>query len=62
MSRTPAIYASTAVVRRAIAAVGTLGSGVSRVIYRPDGSFEFVLSANDDDSSEFDRLESAGLL
>jgi hypothetical protein len=55
-------YPSAAAVRRAMSTLEKLGSTVSRVIYRPDGSFELVIGANDDAGSEFDRLEAAGLL
>jgi hypothetical protein len=62
MSRSTPRYASTAAVRRAITAVQKLGSRVNRIIYQPDGSFEIIVAANDDQTSEFDRLEAAGLL
>ena len=55
-------YASAATIRRGIAAIEKQGSVVSRVIYRPDGSLEYVIGANDDELSEFDRLDATGRL
>jgi hypothetical protein len=58
-------YASSAVVRRAIAAIETTGSIVTTVRLLPNGAIECIIAdaSNDDGKhSEFDRLEAAGLL
>jgi hypothetical protein len=57
-------YASSAVVRRAIAMIEKLGSVVTGVRYFANGEFELsVGNLNDNqEQSEFDRLNAAGLL
>lgn len=55
-------YASAGAVRRGLATVENIGASVGRVIYRPDGSFEFVIGPSDHTLSEFDQLEAAGVL
>jgi hypothetical protein len=57
-------YPSSAAVRRAKAAIEKTGSVVTSVRLFPDGAMEFITTArsNDDELSEFDRLDAAGLL
>lgn len=62
MSEPRPTYATAAAIRRGMATIEKIGSSVKRVIFRPDGSVEFVIGANDDEASEFDRLEAAGRL
>jgi hypothetical protein len=64
MTEKRVFYASSAVVRRAKAAIEKTGAVVSSVRLFPDGAIELVTAArsNDDESSDFDRLDAAGLL
>ena len=63
MSSSGHTYATSAAIRRAKAAIEKTGATVRGVKLNPDGSFELLLrAANDDPATEFDRWDAAGAL
>ena len=56
-------HAKTATIRRAISAIEATGFEIGIIRLGPDGTIEVSRSvANQNEISEFDRLEAAGLL